>query len=47
MANTTTNFPSIVLNQGRRGNIVVASIAREEKRMEGDMEELILDAGVD
>ena len=47
MANTSTTLPSTDMNQGRRGNIAVASIAGEEKRMECDMEELILDARVD
>ena len=47
MANTSTNLPSTALNQGRRGNIAVSNIAREEIRMERDMEELILYARVD
>ena len=47
MAKTSTDLPLTALNQGRRGNVVIASIAREEKRMECDMEELVLDARVD
>ena len=47
MANTSTNFPSTALNQVGRCNIVVGNIAWEEKRMEHDMEELILDARVE
>ena len=47
MANTSTNLPSPALNQGRRGNIAVGNIAREQNRMGRDMEEMILDARVD
>ena len=47
MANTSTNLPSTALNQGRMGNIAIAGIVWEEKRMECNMEEMILDAWVD
>ena len=45
MANTD-NLPSTALNQGRRGNISIGSIAYDN-RMERDIKELILDARVD
>ena len=47
MAKISTNLPSTALNQGRRGNIAKGNIARDENRMECDMEEMILDARVD
>ena len=48
MASNQANFPSIAFKEGRRGNIVVANIAKkEEKKLECDMEELILDARMD
>ena len=47
MANTSTNLPLTALSQGRRVIIAIVSITGEEKSMQHDMEELILDTRVD
>ena len=48
MASNQANLPSNPFKESRRGNIVVANIAKiEEKKPECDMEELILDTRID